>query len=55
MIKSKTIVFITGAYVSHKSKISVTEFMIKERNHFVLGLPTWKADAEYIMDWIRKN
>jgi pimeloyl-ACP methyl ester carboxylesterase len=24
------------------------------RNHFVLGLPTWKEDADYILDWLRK-
>jgi len=24
------------------------------RNHFVLGLKTWKEDAEYILDWLDK-
>jgi pimeloyl-ACP methyl ester carboxylesterase len=42
-------------YKSYKSKKSVTEFVIKDRNHFVLGLPTWKEDAKFILDWIRKH
>ncbi|HXA02361.1 MAG TPA: alpha/beta hydrolase [Cytophagaceae bacterium] len=25
------------------------------RNHFVLGQPTWKEDATYILDWINSN
>jgi pimeloyl-ACP methyl ester carboxylesterase len=25
------------------------------RNHYVLGLPTWKEDADYIIGWINKN
>jgi len=36
----------------YESKTSITEFVLKERNHFVLGLPTWKEDAEYILNWI---
>jgi pimeloyl-ACP methyl ester carboxylesterase len=35
---------------------SVTEY--KEfvgRNHFVLGIPTWKEDADYILDWLNKH
>lgn len=24
------------------------------RNHYVLGLPTWKEDADYIIEWINK-
>lgn len=39
-------------YKSYKSKNSVTEFVVKDRNHFVLGLPTWKEDADYINNWI---
>lgn len=35
---------------------SVTEFVVREgRTHFVLGLPTWKEDAGFILDWIRKH
>lgn len=25
------------------------------RNHFVLGLPTWQEDADFILDWLEKN
>lgn len=42
-------------YESYKSKHSVTDFLVKKRNHFVLGLPTWKQDADYILDWIKKQ
>jgi hypothetical protein len=24
-------------------------------NHYVLGLPTWKEEADYILDWIDRN
>lgn len=42
-------------YKRYNSKHSVTDFVIKDRNHFVLGEPTWKEDAAYILDWIRKQ
>ncbi|MBL0745351.1 alpha/beta hydrolase [Chryseolinea lacunae] len=38
---------------SHKE--SVTDFVEKDRNHFVLGLPTWKADATHIVEWLRAH
>ena len=25
------------------------------RNHFVLGLPTWKEDADFILEWLETN
>lgn len=25
------------------------------RNHFVVGQPTWKEDADYILDWLEKQ
>ncbi len=32
---------------------SVTELKVfKGRNHFVLGQPSWKEDADYILNWI---
>lgn len=34
---------------------SVTEFVLKERNHMILGLPTWKEDAAYILNWIEQQ
>lgn len=38
-----------------KNKNSVTDFVEKERNHYVLGLPTWKEDADYILNWINTH
>lgn len=29
--------------------------MFPGRNHFVLGQPTWKEDADYILDWLARN
>lgn len=35
---------------------SVTEYKeFKGRNHFVLGQPTWKEDANYILEWLARN
>lgn len=35
---------------------SVTEYKEnKGRNHYVLGLPTWKEDADYILEWLEKH
>jgi pimeloyl-ACP methyl ester carboxylesterase len=35
---------------------SVTEYkLFKGRNHFVLGQPTWREDADYILSWIDRN
>jgi pimeloyl-ACP methyl ester carboxylesterase len=42
-------------FKSYKSKNSVTDFRLKERNHFVLGQPTWKEDAAFIYNWIQEN
>ena len=42
-------------FKSYKSKNSVAEYVVKDRNHFVLGLPTWKEDAGFILDWLRKH
>ena len=33
--------------------VSVTDYKdFAGRNHYVLGQPTWKEDADYILDWI---
>ncbi len=43
-------------YNKYKDKESMIEFVIREgRNHFVLGQPSWKEDADYILQWLRKN
>lgn len=42
-------------FKKYTDKNSITEFVLKERNHFVLGLPTWKEDAEYILNWINST
>ena len=39
----------------YQSKNSVAEYKLKERNHYVLGLPTWKEDAEDIFNWINSH
>jgi len=37
----------------YKDKNSTTDFKEFEgRNHFVLGQPTWREDADYIINWI---
>lgn len=42
-------------YRSYKNKNSVTEYIERDRNHFVLGQPTWKEDAEYILNWLNRQ
>lgn len=40
----------------YKNKSSVTEFIVRDgRNHFVLGQPTWREDAQFIFDWIQQQ
>lgn len=34
---------------------SVVEFVEKDRNHYVLGLPTWKEDAAFVLNWIKQH
>lgn len=42
-------------YRRYKNKNSVVDYKeFKGRNHFVLGQPTWKEDADYILDWLKK-
>ena len=62
------LLFITGstdhilpATLSHRNfkkysdKNSVTDYKLFEnKNHFVLGLPTWKEEADYILNWLKK-
>jgi pimeloyl-ACP methyl ester carboxylesterase len=41
---------------AYKNNPSLTEFRLVEgRNHFVLGLPTWKEDADYVLNWIANH
>jgi pimeloyl-ACP methyl ester carboxylesterase len=43
-------------YEAYENDNSVTDY--KEflgRNHFVLGLPTWREEADYIYQWINKH
>jgi pimeloyl-ACP methyl ester carboxylesterase len=43
-------------YKKYKQNGSVLDYKeFKGRNHFVVGLPTWKEDADYILDWISKH
>lgn len=42
-------------YKKYKNKESVTDYKeFKGRNHFVLGQPTWKEDADFILAWINQ-
>jgi alpha-beta hydrolase superfamily lysophospholipase len=37
----------------YRNNQSVTDYKEFEgRNHYVLGLPTWKEEADYILDWL---
>jgi len=39
-----------------KDNGSVTDYKeFPGRNHYVVGQPTWKEDADYILDWLDKN
>jgi hypothetical protein len=40
-------------YMNGSSIVDYKEF--DGRNHFVLGQPTWKEDADYILNWIGSN
>jgi fermentation-respiration switch protein FrsA (DUF1100 family) len=39
----------------YTSKKSITEFKLQDRNHYILGLPTWREDAGYILRWIQER
>jgi pimeloyl-ACP methyl ester carboxylesterase len=40
-------------FKAYKQNGSILEYKLStNRNHFVLGLPTWKEDASFISDWI---
>jgi pimeloyl-ACP methyl ester carboxylesterase len=39
-------------YVKNDSVLDYKEF--QGRNHFVLGQPTWKEDADYILEWLSR-
>ncbi|WP_420150853.1 alpha/beta hydrolase [Spirosoma sp.] len=41
------------AYKNSGSVLDYKEF--EGRNHFVLGQPTWKEDADYILDWLSRH
>lgn len=43
-------------YKAYKDSGSVLDYKeFKGRNHYVLGQSTWKEDADYILDWIKKQ
>jgi pimeloyl-ACP methyl ester carboxylesterase len=38
---------------AYKKNDSVLDYkLFTNRNHFVLGLPTWKEDADFILNWL---
>jgi pimeloyl-ACP methyl ester carboxylesterase len=43
-------------YKKYKHSNSVTHYKeFKGRNHFVLGQPTWREDADYILNWLENQ
>ncbi|NLR78439.1 alpha/beta hydrolase [Chitinophaga eiseniae] len=43
-------------YKKYRKSNSVTDYKAFEgRNHFVLGQPTWKEDADFILDWLNRQ
>ena len=43
-------------YLKYKNSPSITEYKeFRGRNHFVLGQPTWKEDADYILEWLARQ
>lgn len=42
-------------YQRYTDRSSVISYVEKERNHLVLGLPTWKEDAEFIYQWLQQQ
>src|SRR5450631_3032525 len=41
---------------AYETEGSVTDYKVfSGRNHFVLGQPTWKEDADFIYDWIKNK
>lgn len=42
-------------YKRYKKNNSVLDYKdFPGRNHYVLGQPTWKEDADYIIEWLRR-
>jgi pimeloyl-ACP methyl ester carboxylesterase len=42
-------------YNKYKKNNSVLDYKeFPGRNHFVVGQPTWKEDADYILEWLKK-
>lgn len=42
-------------YKAYKQNGSILEYKeFPGKNHFVLGLPSWKEDADYILNWLEK-
>lgn len=40
-------------FKKYKDKSSIREYKVfKGRNHFAMGQPTWKEDADFILNWI---
>ncbi|MBO9637272.1 MAG: alpha/beta hydrolase [Siphonobacter aquaeclarae] len=43
-------------FKKYRTPGSVTDYKeFPGRNHYVLGQPTWKEDADYILNWLEKN
>ena len=43
-------------YKKYRKDNSITDYKeFKGRNHYVLGLPTWQEEADYILDWTQNS
>jgi pimeloyl-ACP methyl ester carboxylesterase len=63
LLTSGTLDHIIPAHLNHrnfnkykKSSDSILDYKeFPGRNHFVVGQPTWKEDADYILDWLDRQ
>ncbi len=43
-------------FKAYKTPGSVTDYKeFEDKNHFVVGLPSWHDEADYILDWVNRN
>lgn len=42
-------------FQAYKAADSIRDYVVKPRNHYVLGLPTWKEDAAFVLEWLQRH
>jgi len=42
-------------FKAYRASGSIRDYIVKPRNHYVLGLPTWKEDATFIHEWLQRH